>query len=226
LTGSIPPELSGLSNLSELSLGLNQLTGSIPPELSELSNLSHLDLCCNRLTGSIPPELSGLSNLGWLDLWGNQLSGDITPEIGYLHNLTYLRLSANQLTCCIPRILMDVEGDIDLPYCEEFLTGHHSDLDPELVAQCSNGVAVPYPENNPGLVRDCVALLETREVMPGVAQLGWRVDIPILGWRGVHLGGSLPRVRELDLPYTGLTSEELDEIGRPQLPRLGSMSFQ
>ena len=120
---------------------------------------------------------------------------------------------------------MGVSEDTDPLYCEEFLTDHHSDLDPKLVAQCSNGVAVPYPENNPGLVRDCVALLETREVMPGAARLGWSVDVPIMGWRGVHLGGTLPRVQELDLPYTRLTSEELSEIGEPELPRLVRMGF-
>ena len=36
LTGEIPPELGGLSNLTELSLRDNQLTGEIPPELGGL----------------------------------------------------------------------------------------------------------------------------------------------------------------------------------------------
>ena len=44
----------------------NQLTGEIPPELGGLSNLTYLDLPGNQLTGEIPPELGGLSNLtGW-----------------------------------------------------------------------------------------------------------------------------------------------------------------
>ena len=37
MTGEIPPELGGLSNLTELYLD-NQLTGEIPPELGGLSN--------------------------------------------------------------------------------------------------------------------------------------------------------------------------------------------
>ena len=64
MTGEIPPELGGLSNLTELSLSGNQLTGEIPPELGGLSNLTGLRLFHgNQLTGEIPPELGGLSNL-------------------------------------------------------------------------------------------------------------------------------------------------------------------
>ena len=40
LTGVIPPELDGLSNLTVLVLSSNQLTGEIPPELGGLSNLT------------------------------------------------------------------------------------------------------------------------------------------------------------------------------------------
>ena len=57
MTGEIPPELGGLSNLTGLSLSGNQLTGEIPPELGGLSNLQRLYLSDNRLTGCVPPRL-------------------------------------------------------------------------------------------------------------------------------------------------------------------------
>ena len=57
LTGSIPPELGDLSNLTWLSLGDNQLTGTIPSELGNLSNLAGLFLRENQLTGCIPDAL-------------------------------------------------------------------------------------------------------------------------------------------------------------------------
>ena len=82
LTGEIPPELGGLSNLTELVLSDNQLTGEIPPDLGGLSNLNHLSLADNGLTGEIPPELGGLSNLNHLSLDNNQLTGEIPPELG------------------------------------------------------------------------------------------------------------------------------------------------
>ena len=82
VSGLIPPELGGLSNLERLDLGFNALSGSIPPELGGLSNLERLDLAFNALSGSIPPELGGLSNLGSLHLYGNDLSGTIPAELG------------------------------------------------------------------------------------------------------------------------------------------------
>ena len=121
LTGEIPPELGGLSNLAHLILGGNQLTGEIPPELGRLSNLRDLWFFENQLTGEIPPELGGLSNLRWLGLHDNQLTGEIPPELGRLSNLTRLLLSNNQLTGCIPEGLRDItENDLvslNLPDC-------------------------------------------------------------------------------------------------------------
>ena len=60
LTGEIPAELGGLSNLTELYLDRNQLTGEIPAELGDLTNLTELLLRSNRLTGCIP---EGLRNI-------------------------------------------------------------------------------------------------------------------------------------------------------------------
>ena len=61
MTGEIPPELGGLSNLTLLGLGVNQLTGEIPPELGGLSNLTGLSLGENRLTGCIPEGLRDIA---------------------------------------------------------------------------------------------------------------------------------------------------------------------
>ena len=55
--------------MERLYLNNNQLTGEIPPELGGLSNLTELYLSGNGLTGEIPPELGGLSNLTELYLY-------------------------------------------------------------------------------------------------------------------------------------------------------------
>ena len=75
LTGELPPELGGLSDLRELYLDVNQLTGEIPPELANLSNLTSLSLSRNQLTGEVPPELINLQSLQLLDVGRNQLTG-------------------------------------------------------------------------------------------------------------------------------------------------------
>ena len=102
LTGEIPKELGGLTNLLDLDLGGNQLTGEIPTELGSLANLRWLYLYNNQLAGEIPTELGNLANLQQLSLWGNQLTGEIPAELGNLANLQALNLGGNQLTGEIP----------------------------------------------------------------------------------------------------------------------------
>ena len=102
LTGSIPPGIGNLTNLTLLDLRNNQLTGSIPSEIGNLTNLTILRLEDNQLTGEIPSEIGNLTNLSWLWLYNNQLTGSIPPEIGNLTNLIGLRLNDNQLTGIIP----------------------------------------------------------------------------------------------------------------------------
>ncbi|NQU67207.1 MAG: leucine-rich repeat domain-containing protein, partial [Candidatus Marinimicrobia bacterium] len=123
LTGSIPLELSNLTNLQVLWLSSNELTGSIPPELGNLTNLERLWLSDNQLTGSIPSELGNLTNLQMLWLYDNQLTGSIPSELGDLTNLTYLELSYNQLTGSIPAELGNLTNLQELNLYYNQLTG-------------------------------------------------------------------------------------------------------
>ena len=146
LTGPIPPELGGLTNLEELSLTVNQLTGTVPPELGSIVNLEELSFADNRLTGAIPPELGRLSplrllhfhhnqltgailrelgdltNLKNFTLSGNQLTGEIPPELGNRFNLEYMAVGGNRLTGCIPdawRYVSDADlADLGIPFCD------------------------------------------------------------------------------------------------------------
>ena len=104
LTGSIPPEIGNLTNLTYLDLENNQLTGSIPSEIGNLTNLTYLDLGENQLTGEIPTELYNLTNLERLRVDNNQLFGEIPSEIGNLTNLNDLSLYGNQFTGSIDNI--------------------------------------------------------------------------------------------------------------------------
>ena len=101
-------EVYSVEDTDSLDLGYNQLTGSIPPEIGNLTNLTYLNLRSNQLTGSIPPEIGNLTNLTRLWLNDNQLTGSIPPEIGNLTNLTVLNLSDNQLTGEIPESICNL----------------------------------------------------------------------------------------------------------------------
>ena len=108
LTGSIPPEIGNLINLNSLILNNNQLTGEIPSEIRNLTNLTRLIIGGNQFTGSIISEIWKLTNLTHLSLESNQLTGEILSEMEKLTNLTYLYLSSNQLTGAIPENICDL----------------------------------------------------------------------------------------------------------------------
>jgi len=114
LSGHIPSELGNLTKLTVLSLFDNQLSGTIPLELGNLTKLTYLSLSFNQLSGTIPIELSNLVDLTVLFLADNQLSGTIPHEIGNLINLSHLSLRDNNLTGNIPSVLGNLSNLIKL----------------------------------------------------------------------------------------------------------------
>ena len=103
LTGSIPAELGGLTELTGLHVGAeNSLTGPIPAELANLTKLREFFAGGgNSLTGAIPAEFGNLTELRTLYLTGNRLSGAI-PDLGRLTELEHLNLRGNRLTGPVP----------------------------------------------------------------------------------------------------------------------------
>ncbi len=131
LSGGIPAGLSNWPGLQELRLSDNSFSGDLPAGLSwgSFSQMSLLDLGDNDLTGAIPPGVRALGTLQKLYLDGNRFEGDITGWGDGLAGLEELFLAQDgkTLTGCIPgglrRVAKNDLPDLDLPYCDLFLTG-------------------------------------------------------------------------------------------------------
>ena len=99
------------------------LTGSIPPEIVVLTNLTFLHLGNNQLTGSIPPEIGNMTSLYGMNLGNNQLTGEIPESICDLNigfsNSLYFNISNNQLCPSYPSCVEDHVGEQDTTNCEQ-----------------------------------------------------------------------------------------------------------
>ena len=87
------------SGITKLLLSDEDLSGTIPPELEDLFELTHLDLSSNSLTGEIPRELGRLSDLVSIKLSGNSLTGCIPTA---LKSLATNDLNSLNLLYCPP----------------------------------------------------------------------------------------------------------------------------
>ena len=81
-------------------------------------------------------------------------------------------------------------------------------------ASCDNGLAVPEPDANPGLVADCEALLASRDALRGDRSLNWDYGRSITHWQGILLDGEPQRVLGLRLASRNLSGVLPPELGR------------
>ncbi|CAL5023084.1 unnamed protein product [Urochloa decumbens] len=113
LSGEIPWDLTGISQITDLDLSRNQITGSIPMTIGVLKGLHALNISGNQISGNIPAAFGFMSALTILDLSSNALSGEIPKDFNKLR-LSFLNLSMNQLSGEIPTSLQIEAYDLHL----------------------------------------------------------------------------------------------------------------
>jgi len=202
LTGTLPPEIGNLKQLSQLTLDINQLRGNLPPELGNLTNLESLSLQKNLLSGELPSELEKLKNLRTLLVHKNQLSGSIPIELINLNNLSLFTFYGNPDLCesadeTMQEWLNRVASSYHYTYniCET--------VNPETV--CNNITEIPAIE--------CQALIafyrSTGEVL--IKERGWFLNIRPCSWVGITCENG--HITRLDVQKVGLKGTIPPEIG-------------
>ncbi|XP_074284264.1 uncharacterized protein LOC141608817 [Silene latifolia] len=94
--------MSTLQYLVDIDLSCNNLVGSIPDDMSNITDLLNLNLSYNQLSGTMPENIGNLKSLISLDLSKNKLRGSIPTSMGELYSLSHLNLSYNNLSGQIP----------------------------------------------------------------------------------------------------------------------------
>ena len=111
LTGTLPPSLGSLLQLTHLEMTSNSLAGTIPATLSALTNLQYLGLGLNDLVGSLPASVaSSLSALTFFDLHDNSLVGPLPVTLGFISSVKTLLLASNRMTGVVPQSICGVNA--------------------------------------------------------------------------------------------------------------------
>ncbi len=98
------PSVSGLPELTRISIVNNSFNGLIPNGLLGLQKLTYVHLGRNKFTGRLPQGISWAAKptLASLQLHANAFTGRLPPDMGLLSALTHLSLGLNQLTGSVP----------------------------------------------------------------------------------------------------------------------------
>ena len=134
------------------------------------------------------------SGLGWT-LDGSRLI--------ILHTLTPFRQGYEHGDVVLRTINLDGTGETVLArYAFGEIVAENSGWENQ-APDCASGTAVPDPQFNTGLVRDCEILLSARDALAGEgARLNWQPHNYIGSWTGVRLDSLSRRVERLEFHHS------------------------
>lgn len=103
MRGTLPPELSMISSLWEITLSDNLISGTIPSEFVKLSQLDTIALSFNLFEGTIPEFMWQFEDMTYLDLAYNFFTGTLPENVHLTEpNLKTLFLENNDMSGQIP----------------------------------------------------------------------------------------------------------------------------
>ena len=199
LDGSLPTELSMLTNLTQLVVNGNVLQGSLPSEIGSLSKLVQLKVANNNLSGEIPTQIGLLTDMSeGLDLGYNSFTGALPSEIGKMTMLSTLDISRNGMMGALPSEIWQLTN---LQFLDISINSMVSTLATEVglltnlqfFAGASTMIFGTLPTTL-GLCTGLTALwLQFNDITGSVPlELGNLTHLILLALEGNHLSGSVP----------------------------------
>lgn len=151
---TFPSSVTGLSQLVELDLSLNQMKSTVPQDFSLMTSLKVVHLQTNNLYGQLPSNFA-LFALVSLDFSNNRFSGTIPATWGAFKNILSIDVSKNVLNGTIPWELGAIPTANRMVFRAEdnFLTGFVPRLGSKLLDLRNNYFECPLmrPELDTGV---------------------------------------------------------------------------
>ena len=166
--------------------------------------------------GWVAPQLTGGSRVTAYDLRYISASADETVDSNWtVLEDAWTANGGGGLEYTISGLLRDIQYDIQIRAVNKVRAGRWSKAFAATTTQspCSTGGAVADPDNKPGLVSDCRALMEAQNALVGSGSLDWSPGTPISAWEGVTVEGAPGRVVELSLQNKELAGAVPAQLG-------------
>ena len=208
-----PPEEANYIRYNREGHNLSQLVNSVrwSPDGRHLLYRCPMGICVvdmeGNLTATTPEEYQSLEGQHWYAAWSPDGSRLAARKDSYPQEAGSVFLYTMNPDGSDPRVL--VRGGLGLlPENTEYETA-------EQEAAACQGHLVAEPEENPGLVADCMTLLSARRELTPEGIVNWHPSVPMELWAGVTVSGEPLRVREISLtevPYNYFESVALTSL--------------
>jgi hypothetical protein len=181
LSGTLPVAFASIAILTELSFGRNSLTGSISSEVSLYTAMKDLSIRDNSLTGDIPASFGTLTALTLFHVYGNSITGTLPGSISNLVNLRQLWVYSNSLSRCKPSFFLTT------------LTSY-----------------IYYPQFSPERVA-LEALYDSTNGASWTTSTNWKTSDDINSWHGVTSSCQSAEVTDLRLDGNNLAGTDVQK---------------